>query len=61
MSAALPALVAIPAVREALGFSENRPCYAALERHGIPLLRISPRRIAIRRDDFDRLLEAAAS
>jgi hypothetical protein len=58
---ALPQLVALPEVTEALGFSESRPTYRALERFGIPLLRISPRRIAIRRDDFDRLLEKAAS
>jgi hypothetical protein len=61
MSAALPALVAIPAVREALGFSENRPCYAALERHGVPLIRISARRICIRRDDFETLLQKASA
>ena len=32
-----------------------------LERFGIPLIRISPRRIAIKRSDFDLLLEKAAS
>jgi hypothetical protein len=61
MSAPLPALVPIPAVRTALGFSENRSCYAALERHGVSLIRISARRICIRRDDFDKLLASAAS
>jgi hypothetical protein len=46
MSAAapLPALVPIPAVSDALGFSESRPTYRALERFGIPI--VYPARLA---------------
>lgn len=62
MSAApLPDLVPLPAVRDALGFSDSRPTYLALARHGIPVVRLSARRICIKRSDFDRLLEKAAS
>jgi hypothetical protein len=59
--APLPALVPIPAVSDALGFSESRPTYRALERFGIPIVRISPRRIAIRRSDFEVLLQKASA
>ena len=55
-AAALASLVRLPKVKEALGYTENRPTLAALERHGIPILRISPRNISIRASDFERLL-----
>jgi hypothetical protein len=57
----LPELIPMPEVREALGFSSTRPTVAALERFGVKVIRLSKCRHAIRRDDFDRLLELAAS
>jgi hypothetical protein len=60
-AAALSPLVRLPQVRDALGYTENRPTLAALERHGIPILRISPRNISIRASDFEKLISRASA
>jgi putative tryptophan/tyrosine transport system substrate-binding protein len=65
--AAKAATATIPIVMVAINYDPIALGYIdsiarrALERFGIPIVRISPRRICIRRDDFDRLLEKAAS
>lgn len=57
---ALCELVRLPEVKVALVYTENRPVLAALRRHGITVLRISPRNIAIRVADFEKLLASSA-
>jgi hypothetical protein len=58
---ALPQLIPIPEVTKALGFTSTRPAIAALERHGVKVIKLSKMRHAIKRSDFDLLLEKASA
>jgi hypothetical protein len=56
---ALPELIAMPLVVKALGFCSSRPAVAALKRHGVAVIKLSPMRHVVRRDDLDRMLASA--
>ena len=49
-------LVRFPAIRRALGISQNRTILAMCHRHQIPIVKLSARTCALHSTDFDMLI-----
>jgi hypothetical protein len=60
MSSPATALMRLPAVRAALGVTQNRTVIAACRRFDIPVVSVSCRLKAIRASDFETLISRAA-
>lgn len=60
MSTTVTTLMHLPAVRAALGVTQNRTVIAACRRHKIPVVAVSCRLKAIRASDLETLISRAS-